>query len=163
MTASETLAQATDSTRDLLYFYLSKLDKSLWYITPEVNGEKLNSVAWELCHMVWAQDYLILQACANRSSNIAWLQKVGIGKPTPTATDLPSIEEIKEALKMVHAQSLEVIRGLSDSDLDSPNHINLDFKKGNSKRQIIYHHIRHEGGHIGHIGLLCKLFGAKTI
>jgi len=71
MTASETLAQATDSTRDLLYFYLSKLDKSLWYITPEVNGEKLNSVAWELCHMVWGQDYLILQACANRSSNIA--------------------------------------------------------------------------------------------
>ncbi|MBX2958941.1 MAG: DinB family protein [Flavobacteriales bacterium] len=163
MTASETLAQATDSTRDLLYFYLSKLDKSLWYITPEVNGEKLNSVAWELCHMVWGQDYLILQACANRSSNIAWLEKFGIGKPTVNTTELPTIEEIKEALKMVHTQSLEVIRGLSDSDLDSPNHINLDFKKGNSKRQIIYHHIRHEGGHIGHIGLLCKLFGAKTI
>lgn len=163
MTASETLAQATDSTRDLLYFYLSKLDKSLWYITPEVNGEKLNSVAWELCHMVWGQDYLILQACANRSSNIAWLEKFGIGNPTVNTTELPTIEEIKEALKMVHTQSLEVIRGLSDSDLDSPNHINLDFKKGNSKRQIIYHHIRHEGGHIGHIGLLCKLFGAKTI
>ena len=163
MTTSETLAEATDNTRDLLYFYLSKLDKSLWYETPEVNGEKLNSVAWELCHMVWAQDYLILQACANHSSNIAWLQKVGIGKPTPTATELPSIEEIKEALKMVHAQSLEVIRGLSDSDLETPNHINLDFRKGNSKRQIIYHHIRHEGGHIGHIGLLCKMLGAKTI
>lgn len=163
MTASETLAQATDSTRDLLYFYLSKLDKSLWYKTPEVNGEQINSVAWELCHMVWGQDYLILQACANRSSNIAWLGKFGIGKPTVKTAELPTIEEIKEALKMVHAQSLEVIRGLSDSDLDSPNHINLDFKKGNSKRQIIYHHIRHEGGHIGHIGLLCKLFGAKTI
>lgn len=163
MTTAETLAQTTDSTRDLLYFYLSKLDKLLWYETPEVNGEKLNSVAWELCHMVWAQDYLILQACANRSSNIAWLEKFCIGKPTVKTTELPTIEEIKEALKMVHTQSLEVIRDLSDSDLESPNHINLDFRKGNSKRQIIYHHIRHEGGHIGHIGLLCKMFGAKTI
>jgi hypothetical protein len=86
MTTAETLAEATDSTRDLLYFYLSKIDKSLWYENPKVNDEKLNSVAWELCHMVWAQDFLILKACANRSSAIAWVEKFGIGKPTVNTT-----------------------------------------------------------------------------
>jgi len=67
MTTSQTLAEITDNTRDLLYFYLSKIDKSLWYETPEVDGKIFNSVAWELCHIVWAQDFLILRDCANRS------------------------------------------------------------------------------------------------
>lgn len=161
MTTSETLAEATDNTRDLLYFYLSKLDKSLWYENPTVNGQELNSVAWELCHMVWAQNYLILKACANQSADISWLEKFSIGKPA--TTEIPSIDEIKESLKSVHAQSLEVIKSLSDDELKQPNHVGLDFKKGPDKLQIIYHHIRHEGGHIGHIGLLCKILGAKTI
>jgi uncharacterized damage-inducible protein DinB len=163
MTTSQTLAEVTDNTRDLLYFYLSKIDKSLWYETPEVDGKIFNSVAWELCHMVWAQDFLILRACANRSSEISWLEKFEIGKPAANSFELPPIDEIKEALKIVHTQSLEVIKSLSDDDLKTPNHVNLDFKKGKDKLQIIYHHIRHEGGHIGHIGLLCKFFGVKTI
>ncbi|MGE0560285.1 MAG: DinB family protein [Flavobacteriales bacterium] len=163
MTTSETLAEATDNTRDLLYFYLSKLDKSLWYENPVINGQQLNSVAWELCHMVWAQDYLILRACSNNSSDIPWLDKFEIGKPAAKSSELPALEEIKEALKNVHTQSLEVIRSLSDNDLQMDNHVDLDFKKGKRKLQIIYHHIRHEGGHIGHIGLLCKILGAKTI
>lgn len=163
MKTSETLAEITDNTRDLLYFYLSKLDKSLWYETPEMNGHQFNSVAWELCHMVWAQDFLILRACSNNGSAISWLEKFEIGKPAADNSELPPIEEIKEALKNVHAQSLEVIKLLSDDDLQMPNHVKLDFKKGDSKKQIIYHHIRHEGGHIGHIGLLCKMLGVKTI
>lgn len=163
MTTSQTLVEITDNTRDLLYFYLSKLDKSLWYETPEMNGQQFNSVAWELCHMVWAQDFLILKACSNRSSEIEWLEKFEIGKPAAKTNELPPIEEIKAALKSVHAQSLEVIKLLTDADLQLPNHVKLDFKKGDSKKQIIYHHIRHEGGHIGHIGLLCKMLGAKTI
>lgn len=163
MTTSQTLAEITDNTRDLLYFYLSKLDKSLWYETPAIDEKKFNSVAWELCHMVWAQDYLILRACSNKSSEIEWLEKFEIGKPAANTNELPPIEEIKAALKSVHAQALEIIKLLSDDDLQLPNHVNLDFKKGNSKKQIIYHHIRHEGGHIGHIGLLCKMLGAKTI
>ena len=163
MTTSQTLAEITDNTRDLLYFYLSKLDKSLWYETPEVYGKRFNSVAWELCHIVWAQDFLILKACANRNSAISWLEKFEIGKPATSTNELPPIEEIKEALKSVHAQSLEVIKLLTDDALQMPNHVNLDFKKGDSKKQISYHHIRHEGGHIGHIRLLCKMLGAKTI
>ena len=163
MTTSQTLAEITDNTRDLLYFYLSKVDKSLWYETPEIDGKKFNSVAWELCHMVWAQDYLILRACSNKSSEILWLEKFEIGKPAANSSELPPIEEIKASLKSVHVQSLEVIKLLSDDDLQLPNHVKLDFKKGDSKKQIIYHHIRHEGGHIGHIGLLCKMLGAKTI
>ncbi|MBI2280489.1 MAG: DinB family protein [Bacteroidetes bacterium] len=163
MTTSQTLAEITDNTRDLLYFYLSKVDKSLWYETPEIDGKKFNSIAWELCHMVWAQDFLILRACSNQGSTISWLEKFEIGKPAANYTELPPIDEIKDALKNVHAQSLEVIKSLSDADLQTPNHVNLDFKKGKDKLQIIYHHIRHEGGHIGHIGLLCKMLGAKTI
>ena len=163
MKTSQTLAEIIDNTRDLLYFDLSKVDKSLWYETPEIDGKQINSIAWELCHMVWAQNYLILRACANRSSEIEWLEKFEIGKPAANTNELPPIEEIKAALKSVHAQALEAIKLLSDDDLQLPNHVNLDFKKGNSKKQIIYHHIRHEGGHIGHIGLLCKMLGAKTI
>lgn len=161
MKISDTLAETTDNTRDLLYFYLSKLDKSLWYESPTINGQQLNSVAWELCHMVWAQDYLILKGCGNKSSSVSWIDNFSIGKPT--CKDLPTIEEIKEALKSVHVESLETIKSLSDEELQKPNFINLEFKKGNSKIQIIHHHIRHEGGHIGHIGLLCKILGAKTI
>ncbi|OFY90849.1 MAG: hypothetical protein A3K10_16275 [Bacteroidetes bacterium RIFCSPLOWO2_12_FULL_31_6] len=163
MKISTTLAEITDNTRDLLYFYLTKIDKSLWNKTLEFNGKQFNSVAWTLCHLVWAQDNLILKACANRSSGILWLEKFEIGKPSVITTELPSVEEIKGALKNVHAQSLEVIKSLSNDDLQAPNHINLDFKKGNTKQQIIYHHIRHEGVHIGHIGLLCKLFDITTI
>ncbi len=52
---------------------------------------------------------------------------------------------------------------MEDAALDEPNHANLTFRAGNSKRTVIRHAIRHEPCHTGQIGWLLKLSGLETI
>lgn len=163
MSRSKLLAEITDNTRDLAYFYLSKLDEKDWFIEPEANGKKINSVAWTLCHMTWAQNHLILKGCSDQAVSNSWLDMFAIGSTPPPFEKYPVLDEIKNEMKTIHQKSIEVLSNMDDDELMKPNNTSIKFKRGDAKLQIINHHIRHEAMHIGHLSILCKLLDAKTI
>lgn len=157
------LAEIVDNTRDLAHFYIAKFDENNWFNEPEINGKKLNSFAWNLCHIAWAQNFLILQACSDKAITVDWFNSFAINTIPPARDKYPAIEDIKKVLNQVHVISMDVLNSISTQELQKQNNTQLLFKKGNSKLHIINHHIRHEAMHIGHLSTLCKIFDVKTI
>lgn len=163
MNESEYLAGLLNNTRVLAYFYIDKLSNVNWYQQFEVNGNKINSVAWNLAHMAWAQNFLVLVATGNNSVNIKWMDLFKIGSEPAPIELYPNKNDILLAFENIHTLALHQVRSLTPEQLDSPNHINLKFKNGSSQRLAIHHHLRHEGSHIGHLALLAKMHGISTV
>lgn len=156
------LAEMADATRDLVFIYVKNIPKENWHKEFTLDGIKYNSIAWQLAHMAWAEDNLILVATGGKNIERPWFDKVKIGAPQASSSELPGADEIEETLKLVHEKSVEQIKSLTDEQLQEPNLTGLSFKRGNTKRMSIIHHIRHDGMHIGQISLLVKMHGVKT-
>ena len=163
MTPGKLLAETMDTTRDLVHFYLAKIDETHWHTVVQSEGKPLNTIAWNLCHLAWAQNHLVLKACSDKAMTYPWLDHFAIGAPAPSRDLYPPNDEIREALAAIHAASISTVEQLSEEALAQPNRLGIPFKRGNSKLHIINHHLRHEPMHIGHISTLCKLLGGKTI
>lgn len=163
MNESEYLAGLLNNTRVLAYFYLDKLNEANWYEEFNVNGNRINPVAWNVAHMAWAQNFFVLVATGNTSVNLKWLDLFKIGsEPLPTSL-YPSRQDIMMAFENIHTLALHHVLAMQPMQFDQPNLIDLKFKNGNSKRLAIHHHLRHEGSHIGHLALLAKMHGVSTI
>lgn len=163
MIESEYLAGLVNNTRVLAYFYIEKMENCNWYQRFSIDGEQINSVAWNLAHMAWAQNYLILVATGNNTVNIKWFDLFKIGSPPAPIELYPNKQDILSAFENVHQLALYQINQMKEEQFDEPNLINLKFKNGNSQRLAIHHHLRHEGTHIGQLSILAKLHGVKTI
>ncbi|MCD6067591.1 MAG: DinB superfamily [Bacteroidetes bacterium] len=163
MNEAEYLAGLLNNTRVLAYFYLDKLNNSDWYAQFEIRGNRINSVAWNLAHMAWAQNFFVLVATGNNAVNIRWLDLFKIGSDPAPASLYPSREDILTAFENIHTLALHQVRTMPKEQFDEPNLIELKFKNGNSQRLSIHHHLRHEGTHIGHLALLAKMHGIQTI
>ncbi|MFH1320427.1 MAG: hypothetical protein ABII90_07230 [Bacteroidota bacterium] len=61
----------------------------------------------------------------------------------------------------VHKEALKFIRSLNNKQLDEA--FQIDFLGFENKRIVLYHAIRLEAAHAGHLGWICKLNGIKTI
>ena len=160
---SQTLADVCNTTRDLVNYYLHKLNLVDPFHVFTVNDKKLNPVAWQIGHLAWAQDYLLLQGMAGKGVDCPWFELFKIGSTAPAISDYPKIEELKEVFNKVHEISLNKMVNLSDADLAAENHLKLKFNRGNDIKMIIQHHIRHEGTHAGQLSVLAKMFNIKTI
>ncbi|TND07957.1 MAG: hypothetical protein FD123_2765 [Bacteroidetes bacterium] len=163
VTQGQLIAQLMDNTRDLVHFYSSKIEEEHWMTRPEMNGVQMNSTLWTMAHLAWAQNFLILKGCSARDLGRDWMELFAIRKEMPADEHVPAISEIRLALDDIHKAAVEVVSALSEEELAEPNNLDAKFKRGNTKLQIISHHLRHEGCHIGHLGWLAKTFGAKTV
>jgi hypothetical protein len=163
MNEAEYLAGLLNNTRVLAYFYLDKLNNADWFEQFEIQGNRVNSVAWNLAHMAWAQNFFVLVATGNTAVNIRWLDLFKIGSdPVPQAL-YPSRQDILSAFENIHTLALHQVRTMRKEQFDEPNFIDLKFKNGQSQRLAIHHHLRHEGTHIGHLAMLAKMHGIHTI
>ncbi|MDP2385890.1 MAG: DinB family protein [Bacteroidota bacterium] len=163
MNEAEYLTGLLNNTRVLAYFYLDKLSEADWFKQFDVNGARINSVAWNLAHMAWAENFLVLVSTGNNSVNIKWLELFKIGSEPAPINLYPNREDILSAFENIHTLAMHQVRSMKEEQFDEPNHINLKFKNGNSQRLAIHHHLRHEGTHIGHLALLAKMHGIQTI
>lgn len=163
MNEAEYLAGLLNNTRVLAYFYLDKLAGVDWYRHFEVDGNRINSVAWNVAHMSWAENYLVLVSTGNNMVNIRWLDLFKIGSVPAPLELYPKQEDIISAFENIHTLALHQVNSMKPEQFDEPNYIGLKFKNGNSQRLAIHHHLRHEGSHIGHLATLAKIHGIKTI
>lgn len=156
----ETVAEILDKTRKLSRYYLSKLDVVDPLLQIQVGDHKLNCITWIAAHLTWAEHELVVCALGAEPLPIPWLDQFQYGTSSEPQDSWPSLNEIRVDLDRVHAAALAAIR--SQTDFGDPAQIEL-FGPTSTKRDIVYHAIRHEGTHAGHLGWLCKLNGLETI
>ncbi|MBC7862564.1 MAG: DinB family protein [Bacteroidia bacterium] len=160
---TDILVETIEEVRNLTLFYLSKLDGTDYFREFEVNGQALNSAAWTIAHLTWAEDFLVYRAITGKGTGVKWLDHFRIGSERPQRAEYPSLNEIINGFGEVHLKSMDVLMGMIDEDLEKTNSINLKFQKGDNIKVCLMHHIRHESSHGGHLSWLCKINGVKTV
>jgi hypothetical protein len=161
-TESQVIADIFDSGRKLSGFFLGKLEGTDMQQEFECNGVKLNCAQWIVAHMTWAEEGLMLRAMGHQGSGIDWLQQFRIGGSAADKSKWPPMQEIMNAFHEVHRITMEFVPTLTQEQLDEKILFPL-FQNERPGRDILYHAIRHDSNHVGHLSWLCKLNGIKTV
>ena len=157
------LADTYEMAYGLVRFYTGNLKEADPNKQWEVNGAKLNSIAWINSHLCWSENFLLIQATGGVSPDIHWLEHYSFGSDGTLHDAKVDMKAILADRKIVHEAAMKHIRSLSDADLEKENPLGIQFSQNKSIKTIIQHAIRHEGTHAGHLGWLCKISGAKTV
>ncbi|MES2621313.1 MAG: DinB family protein [Bacteroidota bacterium] len=163
LTQANLLADTYEMAYGLVRFYTGNLKKAEPYKQWEVNGAKLNSIAWINSHLCWSENFLLLQAAGSPSCEIAWLEHYSFGSDGTLHDPKVDMKVILNDRKIVHEAAMNHIRGLTNEELEKENPMGIQFGPSKSIKSIIQHAIRHEGTHAGHLGWLCKINGMKTV
>ena len=157
------LADTLQKTRDLTRWYFSLLKNADPYHQPEINGVKLNSIAWLGAHLVWAEDFLVLRGTGGEGTGIEWLEHYKLGSDGSLHTAQPDMKEILDALKLVHEKATAHLLSLTDEEINQENPYGISFSGTSTKKMLVQHCIRHEAMHTGHLSWLCKLNSVKAV
>jgi hypothetical protein len=160
---ADVFVETIEEVRNLTLFYLSKLNGTDYFKEMECNGQVLNSTAWTIAHLAWAEDFLVYRAIKGEGTGVKWLDHFRIGSQRPDKSVYPSFNEIINGFGEVHLKSMDLLMGIIDEDIEKTNKINLKFQKGDTIKVCLMHHIRHEASHGGHLSWLCKMNGVKTV
>jgi uncharacterized damage-inducible protein DinB len=156
------LAEVFEDVRGLTKFYLHRAKEVDPFRVYEAYGTKLNSLYWIMGHIVWAEYYLLVEALTGNNMEIPWLKNFERGSNLEENNDNPSVEDIKQAMDLVHNQAMEGLRAMSNAELGEPNSLGIEFSGGNSKRVLVRHAIRHEPCHSGQIGWILRMNGLES-
>jgi len=160
---AQVISAILHNARRLSKWYLSFLPDEKMYHRFEVNGQKLNSPYWIMAHMAQTEGSIIMEM-GGPSLPSNWPKDFRLGSQvTDRQQDWPSVDELKMHFSSIHKAAGGYIKGLSTEHLDQdyPNvAFHVVFK---TNREALYHIIRHESYHAGHVGLNCKMHGIKTI
>lgn len=162
-TEAHVLADSYESVRLLTKWYISKMKTVDMKKEFVAEGNTLNSAYWIVAHLVWAENFLLLQALGAKEFQFPWLEQFGIGGNASLSGAAPEMKEILDAWKEIHSAAMQHVRALPDEILATDNPAGMGFGGDNSYRMMIQHAIRHEALHTGHLSWLCKLYGIKTI
>lgn len=157
------LADTLQKTRDLTRWYISLLKEADPFTRFQCGDLQLNSIAWLVAHLTWAEDFLVLQATGGKRAGEPWLDKHGLGSDGELYLPENDMKLLLGSMKTVHEAAIQHITQLDDALLLQPNSLNVAFGGGNSYKMSLQHAIRHEATHIGQLALICKIHGIKTI
>lgn len=157
------LAGTLQKVRDLTKWYFSLLKDADPYKEWEVNGTKLNSIAWLAAHIIWAENFLILGGTGGKPLRAEWLNHYRLGCDGSLHEPAPDMKFILNTLKEVHTLAHEHLLTLTDEVLEQPNPVNFVFGADNTHRMLIQHTIRHEAMHTGHLSWLCRINSVETV
>lgn len=158
---SEILADVYEKVRGLSKMFISGLKDVDINKRLEIDNIKFNSAYWIVAHLVWTEHFLLIKGVGDVDLKIDWLDEYAYGTDPDSVKTKPPYEEILKKLDEVHAKAVEIIKGLSDEQLDEDNLIGANFGGSKSKRNVITHAIRHEPMHIGQISWILKSNGIK--
>ena len=158
---ANTLADTFESVRNLSKLYFSRLDDSQFMTYHKIDNVNINNAYWLFAHLVWTEHSLIIQGIADQDMGIDWLEKFAYGSDPKSIESPPLLEEIKKQSELVHSNAIEIIRGMSDEELEKDNYFNFTIGGSKSKKALIMHAIRHEPMHIGQLSLILKANDVK--
>jgi len=162
-TETQILADMMDKTRLLTRFYISNLKTIDPYEPIDFGGKRFNSLYWLTAHLIWAQDYLLVQGTGGKSVAPDWIKHYMIKSDGSLHEGHGDYKALLGEMKAVHEAALAHVQTLQDEDLGKDNAIGFQFGDGDtSNRLIIMHAIRHEGTHIGNLAWLGKMSEVQT-
>ena len=161
-TEAQVLSHVMDRTREWTHFHLSALKGQDTHRRFVCEGKELNTYFWLVAHLATSENGLLLAATGGPFEKFWWAKHFTLGAAGLPPEECPSFEEVWDTFNAVHKQAIAHIAGLTEADLNKPNPTKL-IAIGPTLRDVITHAIRHEGGHIGHLSWLCKLYGIKLI
>jgi len=141
-----------DSARKLSKIYINRIKDVDLHKGFRINGVNLNCPLWIIAHIAWAEFYLVLETTKGQST-ISWLNNFQFGSSAEPQKDWPKFEEIELSMDIIHTESLTLIKNMTNEDLNA-KFLNDSFK---NRKEAIFHAIRHEAQHAGHLSWLCKL------
>ncbi len=153
------IADIFHQTRGLTRWYLKKIPEEKMVLRPEFNGVQLNSAYWIQAHLCWAEAYLCIKSTGAEVPEIPWLNQFTLGSKPEQIKQEPSVQEVRDAFEQVHQLAMDHIRALDPESLGESSGLPM-FP---TRRIALYHAIRHEGTHTGHIGWICKLLGIPAV
>ncbi|MEO8665802.1 MAG: DinB family protein [Ignavibacteria bacterium] len=156
---AEILADVYSNMRGLSKRFISALTAEEIDKQIEIGDVKFNSAYWIIAHLVWTEHFLLVEGVGGENMNIGWLDEYSYGTNPDEVKTKPPYEELLKKLDETHSRALEIIRGLSDEQLEVENNIGANFGGSKSKRNVIMHAIRHEPMHIGQISWILKTKG----
>jgi hypothetical protein len=161
-TETTILADMMDKTRQLTRFYISNLKTVDPYEMIDFGGKKFNSVYWLTAHLIWAEDYLIVQGTGGKSVAPDWAAHYMIKSDSSLHEGHGDFKSLLADMKRVHEEAMTYLRAQDDTILDKDNALGFHFGDGDaSNRFIVMHAVRHEGGHSGNLAWLCKMHEIK--
>ena len=161
-TEAQVLSHVMDRTREWTLFYLSALKGLDPHRRFVCEGKELNTVFWLVAHLATTENGLLLAATGGPFEKFRWAKHFTLGAAGLPPEECPPYEEVWATFKDVHQKAIAHIATLTEADLNKPNPTKLT-AIGPTIRDVVTHAIRHEGGHSGHLGWLCKLYGLKLI
>lgn len=161
-TKIKTLKKIIEFQHNLTVWYLSLLKETDVDRCFEFEGARINSLYWITAHLANSEDLLLLKALGKNGHQYEWLKQYSLGSSQDIKKEVPYKELVKIA-KEIHINCMQNLDEMTDVDLKKDNNLGITFNGDSSKLTIIMHQIRHEGLHTGHLSLLCKLNGIKTV
>jgi hypothetical protein len=165
---------AKDRVEQLAHTYQHALDETLKTLDKVPADKRFKQIKpgkahplWLLGHLAFSNDLIVNMLCLNSPSQLSpvYMQKfapsiLGGAAITPNAADYPAWDEILANYKKTASKSVELIRGLTDSDLTGgpkgkvpPEHADFFKVLGNT----LGHMADHDAYHRGQIGLIAAL------
>ncbi|HPF37306.1 MAG TPA: DinB family protein [Phycisphaerae bacterium] len=143
---------------------IADIDESQWFEMP---APGVGHVAWQLGHLAVSQIALIHVRCLGKSAaeciDPALVGTFGKGStPVADASEYPSIAEIRKLFDETQRDVIEIIRGMSDADLEAPAgtepHPLFDTRAGALGTAAM-----HETFHAGQIAMSRRIWGRKPL
>jgi uncharacterized damage-inducible protein DinB len=144
---------------------MESVEPEAWFRFP---AGGVTHVAWQVGHIAVAEHYLTMLRIRGQRPEDGQLVPRTFSKcfgkgsvPTETASDYPSVEEIRSVFDAVHRRALDELAALPDESLDQkvdPPHPAFSTKLG-----ALQFCPMHEMIHAGQIGLIRRLLGAEPL
>ncbi len=153
------IADIFHNSRGLTRWYLKKLSDEQMMARPERDGKPFNSAYWIQGHLAWSEAMLVIQGTGGEKPSVEWLNLFAIGSDPGKIEGAPDLIQLREGFNQIHEAAMLHVRSLDPESLGEPSGNGL-FP---TRRASLYHAIRHESTHTGHLGWLCKMHGVATI
>lgn len=143
---------------------IADIDENQWFEMP---APGVGHVAWQLGHLAVSQIALVHNRCLGKPPETcmdpALRDTFGKGStPIADASKYPAIPEIKALFDKTQNEVLEIIRSMSDADLDAPAgtepHPLFDTKAGALGTAAM-----HETFHAGQIAMSRRIWGKRPL
>lgn len=156
----ERLEKARNWTKSLI----ADIEPDRWY---EMAAPGVGHVAWQLGHLAVSQVALIHMRCFDKPLDacIAPALRDTFGRGSTPITDAsayPSVDDVKALFESIQHESIEMIRGLSDSELEAKPGVD-PHPHFSTKAGAINTAAMHETFHAGQIAMIRRMWGRAPL
>ena len=164
MNRVELLADRLDAARKWTNNLLADVEAPLWFKCPAAG---VGHVAWQVGHLAASQVALVPVRCLGleptKYVSDAFRATFGKGStPVEVHSKYPPLAEIRDTFDRIHSQTLELIRGMAETDLDAPA-VGEPHPYFTTKAGAIGIAAMHETFHAGQIALIRRLAGKAPL